>query len=424
MTNLTPNSSFSVTLRLQIPNRVGMLASVTQAIASTGGNLGQIDLIEQTREESIRDITVDAASTEHAETIVQSVKELSDIKVIDVYDRTFNLHRGGKISIVSRIPLKSVSDLAMAYTPGVGRICKAIAENIKNPVLVINESTSFPGTIRNFIKPLIEKLSASKVEHLYAISPERVDPGRVDWDQKNTPRLYAGLTPEASRQTRDFYSSFCDNLVEVSSPEVAEAAKLFENTFRQVNIALVNEFAQIAHALGISVHETLEAANTKPYGFMKFSPSAGVGGHCIPVDPSYLAHVAEGLGVPATFIERANEVNLEMPKYVVARVAADNGGSLSGKSVQVIGISYKPNVADTRETPAELVIEELKRQGAKVTWHDAVVGTWHGQESSALGGSEIAIVVTLHDAVDKKAVLASAPYVFDTTGKLTGAKGL
>jgi UDP-N-acetyl-D-glucosamine dehydrogenase len=302
--------------------------------------------------------------------------------------------------------------------------CKTIAENITHPVLVINESTSFPGTIRNIIKPLIEKLSAKEFEHLYAISPERVDPGRVDWDQKNTPRLYAGLTPEASKKTRDFYSTFCDNLVEVSSPEVAEAAKLFENTFRQVNIALVNEFAQIAHSLGISVHETLEAANTKPYGFMKFNPSAGVGGHCIPVDPSYLAHVAEGLGVPATFIERANEVNLEMPKYVVSRVSADNGGSLKGKTVQVIGVAYKPNVADTRETPAELVIEELKRQGAKVTWHDAVVGSWKCEESSALGGSEIAIVVTLHDAVDKKAVLASAPYVFDTTGKLTGAKGL
>lgn len=302
--------------------------------------------------------------------------------------------------------------------------CKTIAENIKRPVLVINESTSFPGTIRNFIKPLIEELSASKIEHLYAISPERVDPGRVDWDQKNTPRLYAGLTPEASKKTRDFYSTFCDNLIEVSSPEVAEAAKLFENTFRQVNIALVNEFAQIAHALGISVHETLEAANTKPYGFMKFNPSAGVGGHCIPVDPSYLAHVAEGLGVPATFIERANEVNLEMPKYVVSRVAADNGGSLKGKNVQVIGVAYKPNVADTRETPAELVIEELKHQGANVSWHDAVVGSWHSEESTALGGSEIAIVVTLHDSVDKKAVLASAPYVFDTTGKLTGAKGL
>ena len=302
--------------------------------------------------------------------------------------------------------------------------CKTIAENISHPVLVINESTSFPGTIRNFIKPMIEKLSATNLEHEYAISPERVDPGRLDWDQKNTPRLYAGLTPSASKKTRDFYSTFCDNLVEVSSPEVAEAAKLFENTFRQVNIALVNEFAQIAHALGISVHETLEAANTKPYGFMKFSPSAGVGGHCIPVDPSYLAHVAEGLGVPATFIERANEVNLEMPKYVVTRVAADNGGSLKGKKVQVIGISYKPNVADTRETPAELVINELKRVGAEVTWHDDVVGIWHGQSSSALGGAAIAIVVTLHDVVDKKAVLASAPYVFDTTGKLPGAKGL
>jgi UDP-N-acetyl-D-glucosamine dehydrogenase len=302
--------------------------------------------------------------------------------------------------------------------------CKTIAENIKHPVLVINESTSFPGTIRNVIRPLIEKLSSAKVEHEYAISPERVDPGRVDWDQKNTPRLYAGLTPSASKRTRDFYSTFCDNLVEVSSPEVAEAAKLFENTFRQVNIALVNEFAQIAHALGISVHETLEAANTKPYGFMKFSPSAGVGGHCIPVDPSYLAHVAEGLGVPATFIERANEVNLEMPKYVVARVMADNGGSLKGKKVQVIGVSYKPNVADTRETPAELVIEEVKKAGAEVTWSDDLVGNWKGQSSTPLGGADIAIVVTLHDGVDKKAVLASAPYVFDTTGKLLGAKGL
>jgi UDP-N-acetyl-D-glucosamine dehydrogenase len=302
--------------------------------------------------------------------------------------------------------------------------CKTIAENISHSVLVINESTSFPGTIRNFIRPMIEILSPTNIEHEYAISPERVDPGRTDWDQKNTPRLYAGLTPTASKRTRDFYSTFCDNLVEVSSPEVAEAAKLFENTFRQVNIALVNEFAQIAHALGISVYETLEAASTKPYGFMKFNPSAGVGGHCIPVDPSYLAHVAEGLGIPATFIELANEVNLEMPKYVVSRVAADNGGLLKGKKVQVVGVSYKPNVADTRETPAELVIEELKRVGADVTWHDGVVGTWNGQDSSDLGGAEIAIVVTLHDVVDKKAVLASAPYVFDTTGKLPGAKGL
>lgn len=302
--------------------------------------------------------------------------------------------------------------------------CQTIGENLKSPALIINESTSFPGTVRNLIKPEIEKFSGGSIQHQYAVSPERVDPGRTDWNQKNTPRLYAGLTPEASKAVREFYSTFCDNLVEVSSPEVAESAKLFENTFRQVNIALVNEFAQIAHALGISVYETLDAAATKPYGFMKFMPSAGVGGHCIPVDPSYLAHTAAGLGVPATFIERANEVNLEMAKYVVDRVKADNGGSLQGKKVQVVGLAYKPNVADVRETPAEPVIEELKHAGASVTWSDDLVSSWMGQASSPLGGSDIAIVVTLHAITDSQAVLASAPYVFDTTGKVKGAHSL
>ena len=302
--------------------------------------------------------------------------------------------------------------------------CKTIGENLESSALIINESTSFPGTVRNLIKPLIEKHTEGVVEHMYAVSPERVDPGRSDWNQKNTPRLYAGLTPEASKAVRDFYSTFCDELVEVSSPEVAEAAKLFENTFRQVNIALVNEFAQIAHALGVSVHETLDAAATKPYGFMKFMPSAGVGGHCIPVDPSYLADAAARVGVPATFIERANKVNLEMAKYVVDRVKADNGGSLVGKSVQVVGVAYKPNVADVRETPAEPVIEELKKSGATVSWSDDLVSSWIGQSSTTLGGAEIAIIVTLHAVTDANKVLNSAPYVFDTTGKVTGAHSL
>jgi UDP-N-acetyl-D-glucosamine dehydrogenase len=302
--------------------------------------------------------------------------------------------------------------------------CKTIGENIRKSVLVINESTSFPGTLRNFIKPTIERHSSVNLEHLYAISPERVDPGRSDFNQKNTPRLYAGLNPEASKKTRDFYSKFCDELVEVSSPEVAEAAKLFENTFRQVNIALVNEFAQIAHSLGISVYETLDAANTKPYGFMKFTPSAGVGGHCIPVDPTYLAAVAEEHGAPATFIRRANEVNLEMSEYIVKRVAEDNGGELQGKSVLVVGVAYKPNVADVRETAAELVVEHLRGCGAVVSWHDDVVGNWKGESSAPLQGAEIAVVVTKHDSVEDRKIMASAPYVFDTTGKVKGAKGL
>ena len=302
--------------------------------------------------------------------------------------------------------------------------CRTVGEFVRKPALVINESTSFPGTLRNFIKPAIEKYSSSSVEHSYAISPERVDPGRVDFNQKNTPRLYSGLTSEATLETRKFYSKFCDNLVEVSSPEVAEAAKLFENTFRQVNIALVNEFAQIAHSLGISVYETLDAANTKPYGFMKFTPSAGVGGHCIPVDPTYLASVAEEHGAPATFIRRANEVNLEMSKYIVNRVVADNGGNLQGKSVLVVGVAYKPNVADVRETAAELVIQHLRSQGAVVSWHDEVVGSWKGESSAPLNGADIAVVVTKHDSVDEKKIMTSAPYVFDTTGKIIGAKGL
>jgi UDP-N-acetyl-D-glucosamine dehydrogenase len=323
------------------------------------------------------------------------------------------------IAVPTPLTKKRMPDLAF-----VEAACKTIGENLTNSALIINESTSFPGTVRNLIKPLIEKHSVDQVEHMYAVSPERVDPGRSDWNQKNTPRLYAGLTPEASKAVRDFYSTFCDELVEVSSPEVAESAKLFENTFRQVNIALVNEFAQIAHALGISVYETLDAASTKPYGFMKFMPSAGVGGHCIPVDPSYLADAAARVGVPATFIERANEVNLEMAKYVVDRVKADNGGSLAGKTAQIIGVAYKPNVADVRETPAEPVVEELKKAGATVTWSDDLVANWMGQSSIPLGGADIAVVVTLHAVTDAKKVLASAPYVFDTTGKVLGANSL
>jgi UDP-N-acetyl-D-glucosamine dehydrogenase len=302
--------------------------------------------------------------------------------------------------------------------------CKAIGDNVSKPVLVINESTSFPGTLRNYIKPIVDEYSETIIEHLYAVSPERVDPGRCDYNQKNTPRLYSGLTPEASRKTREFYSKFCDNLIEVSTPEVAEAAKLFENTFRQVNIALVNEFAQIAHKLGISVYETLDAANTKPYGFMKFTPSAGVGGHCIPVDPTYLAAAAEERGAPATFIRRANEVNLEMSKYIVDRIQSDNGGTLQGKSVLVVGVAYKPNVADVRETSAGLVIDHLRSRGAIVTWHDDLVGTWRGETSASLLGAEITVVVTMHDSVKAADVVASAPYVFDTTGRIREVHGL
>ena len=292
-----------------------------------------------------------------------------------------------------------------------------IAQHTKSPALIVNESTSYPGTLRHEIAARI-----TGIEHLYASSPERVDPGNTQWGTKNTPRLIGGLTPAAVAKAKEFYGTFCDSIIEVSSPEVAEAAKIFENTFRQVNIALVNEFAQIADALGISGREVIDAAATKPYGFMKFNPGPGVGGHCIPVDPSYLAHVANQVGVPATFIKRANEVNLAMPAYVVKRVLEGCGGSIAGKSVVVVGVSYKSNVADTRETPAADVIDLLREQGATVTWHDEIVGTWRGESSAPLNG-DIAVLVTKHDGVDLKA-LSAIGYVFDCTGTIAGADGI
>jgi UDP-N-acetyl-D-glucosamine dehydrogenase len=293
-----------------------------------------------------------------------------------------------------------------------------IAQHAKSAALVINESTSYPGTLRTEIAARI-----TGVQHLYASSPERVDPGNTQWGTKNTPRLIGGLTPQAVSKAKEFYATFCDTIIEVSSPEVAEAAKIFENTFRQVNIALVNEFAQIADALGISGREVLDAAATKPYGFMEFNPGPGVGGHCIPVDPSYLAYVANEVGVPATFIKRANEVNLAMPAYVVKRMVAGSGGSIKGKKVVVIGVSYKSNVADTRETPAAGVIDLLRAQGATVTWHDDLVGTWRGESSAPISSADIAVLVTKHDGLDLEA-LRGCGYLFDCTGTVDGADGI
>jgi len=293
-----------------------------------------------------------------------------------------------------------------------------IQNNVKTPTLVINESTSYPGTLRKEIAARI-----NGIQHLYVSSPERVDPGNTQWGTKNIPRLIGGLTPEAVAKAKEFYSSFCDTVIEVSSPEVAEAAKIFENTFRQVNIALVNEFAQIADALGISGREVLDAAATKPYGFMEFNPGPGVGGHCIPVDPTYLAYVANEVGVPATFIKRANEVNLAMPAYVVKRVISGAGGSIKGKSVVVVGVSYKANVADTRETPAASIIDLLREAGASVSWHDPLVGNWRSESSTELGASDVAVVVTKHDVVSVADIKKSS-YVFDCTGSIPGADGI
>jgi UDP-N-acetyl-D-glucosamine dehydrogenase len=294
--------------------------------------------------------------------------------------------------------------------------CDLIGEYCNKPALIINESTSYPGTVREFIKPLIESKQISQIEHLYAVAPERVDPGNMDWNLENTPRLVSGIGEEATSRVIEFYSQFCREVIEVATPEVAEAAKLFENTFRQVNIALVNEFAKVTNKLGISVYETLNAADTKPYGFLKFRPSLGVGGHCIPIDPSYLADTASKLGIETKFINLANETNLEMPNYIVSRIESDLGKTLKNKTILILGVAYKPNVADTRETPSKLLINELRKRGADVYWHDPLVEHWNGEVSSNLQEVDAIVIAQMHDQFLKVKLESYSEYIFDCTG--------
>jgi UDP-N-acetyl-D-glucosamine dehydrogenase len=279
--------------------------------------------------------------------------------------------------------------------------CTKVGKNLKRGMLVIIESTIQPGTTRNIVIPILEKESGlTNDKFLVAFSPERIDPMNKKFTMKNTPKLVAGLTPEAAVKAKEFYSKFIDQVDICDSLEVAETAKLLENSFRLVNISFINELAMFCQKIGIDVNYVIKAASTKPYGFMPFYPSVGVGGHCIPVDPLYLAEAARVAGAPSRFIELADEINLGMPTYFVGR-ASEMLGGLKDKKVLVIGVAYKPNVADVRETPVEALISGLKKSGAVVSWHDDLVESWNGEKSVALGsGFDLAILATPHDYLD------------------------
>jgi UDP-N-acetyl-D-glucosamine dehydrogenase len=276
-----------------------------------------------------------------------------------------------------------------------------VGKNLKPDMLVIIESTIQPGTTRGVVVPILEKESRlSRDQFLVAYSPERIDPMNKKFTIKNTPKLVAGLTPAAAVKAKEFYSNFIDQVDVCDSLEVAETAKLLENSFRLVNISFINELAMFCQKIGIDVNDVIKAASTKPYGFMPFYPSVGVGGHCIPVDPLYLAQAARAVGAPTRFIELADEINLAMPTYFVGR-ASEMLGGLKDKKVLVIGVSYKPNVADVRETPVEALISGLKKSGAVVHWHDDLVKSWNDESSVELGsGFDLAILATPHDYLD------------------------
>ncbi len=273
-----------------------------------------------------------------------------------------------------------------------------VGESLQQSALIINESTSFPGTLREVIGP---EICRHGLKHRFAVSPERVDPGNKNFGSRNTPRVVGGLTEGARREAAEFYRGFCDRVIEVSSPEVAEAAKLFENTFRFINIGLVNEFAQLMAAMGIPVDETLAAAATKPYGFMPFHPNVGIGGHCIPIDPFYLEEKAREFGLSSKYIQVSDELNKSMPKFAVDRLEEEVGRTLAGLRIQIIGVTYKANISDTRETPAEAVLHLLRDRGAIITWHDPLVKEWMGEKSSALDSTvDLALVLVVHDILD------------------------
>ena len=248
----------------------------------------------------------------------------------------------------------------------------------------------------------------------FAVAPERIDPGNKIWNLNSTPRIVSGINERSTNRTKDFYSRFCRDVRTVSTPEVAEATKLFENTFRQVNIALVNEFSKIVNGFNLSTHEIIQAAASKPYGFMSFYPSIGVGGHCIPIDPTYLKYSAELIGLESSFINLSNKINLNAPGEVALRILKLFGGDLNKKKIQIAGISYKSNTSDIRESPALMLMKELSALGATISWHDPLVKEWNGEKSVSLDiNIDAGLLVTPHNEMDFSVWKHSGVAVFD-----------
>lgn len=292
------------------------------------------------------------------------------------------------------------------------QLLELISASFNGKALVINESTSYPGTLRKIILPILS--SSNTAEFKYASAPERVDPGNLKWNVQNTPRVVAGIDEESSEIAVNFYQTFCGNVSKVASPEVAEAAKIFENTFRQVNIALVNEFSEICQKLNISAYDAINAASTKPFGFLPFYPGIGVGGHCIPVDPSYLSYIAKKNGITANIIELANEINDAAPRKIALRIRDSFSGSLKGKRIQIAGISYKPGISDMREAPSIKLMSELRVLGAQVFWFDPLVLTFENETSVPLDPTvDLGLIVTPHSNIDFSVWLTQKTKVYD-----------
>lgn len=339
------------------------------------------------------------------------------------------------VSICVPTPLRQTGDPDMSF---IISAAEQLAKYMHKGMVVVLQSTTYPGTTRELLLPKLGTEHGLKVgeDWFLAFSPERVDPGREDYTTKNTPKVMGGMTEACGEVATAWYEQAIDVVYRVSSAEAAEMAKLLENTFRMINIGLVNELAMMCERLGVDVWEVIDAAATKPFGFMKFTPGPGLGGHCIPIDPLYLSWKMKSFHYNARFIELASEINTNMPRYVVSRVMEalnERGKPLKGSKILVLGVAYKPDVDDVREAPALDVIGLLQEKGAHVEYHDPYIpyihhetDGWHMDSvkdmMKSVKESDAVVIVTNHKVYDYAAIVNSATFVFDSrnaTRKLT-----
>ena len=367
-------------------------------------------------------------STSHVEDITDKVLE-------DALSKDFLITSDSSVLGESEFIVISVPTPLTDYQPDLSYVeaaTKSISENLTKGQIIILESTTYPGTTLEIVKPILEKNSnlVAGEDFLLGYSPERIDPGNKDWTFKNTPKIVSGINEKSLKKISEFYNSIIDEVVEVSGTREAEMVKLIENTYRQVNIAMVNELAILSNMLNIDIWEVVDAAKTKPFGFQSFRPGPGVGGHCIPIDPKYLSFKTRQIGQPVRFVELAQEINNSMPNYVISRISELMNRKeklLKNSKILILGVAYKKDIGDTRESPAIDIIESLLEKSADVSFYDPYVdelivnkeSILKEQDLESISNYDLVIIHTPHTSFSKIDFENIKSLIFDTTGNFT-----
>ena len=363
------------------------------------------------------------------------VEDITDKVLQDALSKDFLITTDSSVLGESEFIVISVPTPLTDYQPDLSYVeaaTKSIAENLKKGQIIILESTTYPGTTLEIVKPILEKISSlvAGEDFLLGYSPERIDPGNKEWTFKNTPKIVSGINETSLKKISEFYNSIIDEVVEVSGTREAEMVKLIENTYRQVNIAMVNELAILSNMLDIDIWEVVDAAKTKPFGFQSFRPGPGVGGHCIPIDPKYLSFKTRQIGQPVRFVELAQEINNSMPNYVISRISELMNKKeilLKNSKILLLGVAYKKDIGDTRESPAIDIIESLLEKSAEVSFYDPYVdelivnkeSIFKEQDLEGVSNYDMVIIHTPHSSFSEIDFENIKSLIFDTTGSFT-----